>query len=164
MNICTSWGPASFRKVAWGGGDRIRPKARQEAPSTQAHPLSFSLLPISLILPKALTLVCAAQARASRVFPAPGARTSARPFGGWIPKFSNFSLWFIGRTMASTSCQEEDLGEDRNPVGSHRPTSICSPPTQLRTRPSLAPHPEDTERHPTRLADSQNSRTGQKDV
>ena len=20
MNICTSWGPASFRKVAWGGG------------------------------------------------------------------------------------------------------------------------------------------------
>lgn len=42
----------------------------------------------------------------------PGGPYINTPFGGWIPKFSNFSLWFIGRTMASTSCQEEDLGEE----------------------------------------------------
>lgn len=47
MNICTSWGPASFRKVAWGGGDRIRTKAQREAPLTQAHPAEFQLLPVS---------------------------------------------------------------------------------------------------------------------
>ena len=73
---------------------------------------SFSSRPSLPNLPKALTLVCAAQARASRVFPVPGGPYISTPFGGWIPKFSNFSLWFIGRTMASTSCQEEDLGEE----------------------------------------------------
>lgn len=87
-------------------------------PSGQKHhdrpPRALVLsLPISLPPPKALTLVCAAQARASSVFPVPGGPYISTPFGGWIPKFSNFSLWFIGRTMASTSCQEEVLGEER---------------------------------------------------
>ena len=49
-------------------------------------------------------MVCAAQALASRVFPVPGGPYIRTPLGGWIPKFSNFSLWFMGRTMASTSC------------------------------------------------------------
>lgn len=53
------------------------------------------------------TLVWAAQALASRVFPVPGGPYIRTPFGGWMPRFSNFSLWFIGRTIASTSCTEQ---------------------------------------------------------
>lgn len=107
--------------------------------------LSFSSCPSPPILPKALTLVCAAQARASRVFPVPGGPYISTPFGGWIPKFSNFSLWFIGRTMASTSCQEEDLGEDREPCGLPLPNPICSPPTQLRDTAVSLPHIQRTQ-------------------
>uniref|UniRef100_A0A0E9XJN4 Uncharacterized protein n=1 Tax=Anguilla anguilla TaxID=7936 RepID=A0A0E9XJN4_ANGAN len=53
INIWTSCGPASFRKVA---------------------------------------LVWAAQALASNVFPVPGGPYISTPFGGWMPRFSNFSL------------------------------------------------------------------------
>lgn len=55
------------------------------------------------------TLVWAAHARAKSVFPVPGGPYIRTPFGGWIPKFSNFSLWFIGRTMASTSCSKRKV-------------------------------------------------------
>lgn len=53
------------------------------------------------------TLVWAAQALASKVFPVPGGPYMSTPFGGWMPRFSNFSLWFMGRTIASTSCKEK---------------------------------------------------------
>lgn len=79
-------------------------------------PAHFLLIP-----PKVLTLVCAAQARASRVFPVPGGPYIRTPFGGWIPKFSNFSLWFIGRTMASTSCQEEVLSKESEALTARQP-------------------------------------------
>ena len=100
---------------------------------------SLSSHPSPPILPKALTLVCAAQARASRVFPVPGGPYISTPFGGWIPKFSNFSLWFIGRTMASTSCQEEDLGEDSEPCGLPQPNPLCSAPLNSGSPPSPCP-------------------------
>mmetsp|Transcript_1125 Transcript_1125/g.3958 ORF Transcript_1125/g.3958 Transcript_1125/m.3958 type:complete len:241 (+) Transcript_1125:131-853(+) len=64
INICTSWGPASFKNVAF---------------------------------------VCAAHARAIRVFPVPGGPYMSTPFGGLIPSFSKRSLCVMGSTMASTS-------------------------------------------------------------
>lgn len=55
------------------------------------------------------TLVWAAHARAKSVFPVPGGPYIRTPLGGCIPKFSNFSLWFIGRTMASTSYSKRKI-------------------------------------------------------
>lgn len=55
------------------------------------------------------TLVWAAHARARSVFPVPGGPYIRTPLGGCIPKFSNFSLWFMGRTMASTSYSKRKL-------------------------------------------------------
>lgn len=47
---------------------------------------------------------------ASKVFPVPRGPYISTPFGGWIPRFSKFSLWFIGRTMASTSPESACAG------------------------------------------------------
>lgn len=46
-------------------------------------------------------MVCPAHALAIIVFPVPGGPNIKQPFGGLIPMFSNFSLWVIGKTMAS---------------------------------------------------------------
>ena len=159
MNICTSWGPASFRKVAWvwwewGLWSQAKGTMRGRFGPAVLSSARFLCTPSQV-----LTLVCAAQARASRVFPVPGGPYISTPFGGWIPKFSNFSLWFIGRTMASTSCQEEVLSEE-----SEAPTAptaqllmvstpIWNPPTPVQGHCLLLPpYQENAERSlPPRL-------------
>lgn len=50
---------------------------------------------------KNVALVCPAQALAIIVFPVPGGPNIKQPFGGRIPIALNFSLWVIGRTIAS---------------------------------------------------------------
>lgn len=95
INIWTNWGPASFRNVAY---------------KTKGKCHNHLFLP-NLLCPKATppppTLVCAAHALASRVFPVPGGPYMSTPLGGWMPRFSNFSLWFMGSTIASTSCKNK---------------------------------------------------------
>jgi hypothetical protein len=48
-------------------------------------------------------LVWPAQALAIIVFPVPGGPNIKQPLGGLIPMFLNFSLWVIGKTIASLS-------------------------------------------------------------
>jgi len=50
-----------------------------------------------------VAFVCAAQARAIKVFPVPGGPYKSTPLGGRIPNFWKRSLWVIGKTMASTN-------------------------------------------------------------
>ena len=50
---------------------------------------------------KKVALVCPAQARAIIVFPVPGGPYIKHPLGGLIPIFLNFSLWVMGKTIAS---------------------------------------------------------------
>lgn len=60
---------------------------------------------------KKVAFVCAAQARAIKVFPVPGGPYRSTPLGGRTPNFWNRSLCVIGSTMASTSswiCSKPD--------------------------------------------------------
>lgn len=50
-----------------------------------------------------VAFVWPAQARAIIVFPVPGGPNIRHPLGGRIPIFLNFSLWVIGKTIASLS-------------------------------------------------------------
>lgn len=50
-----------------------------------------------------VAFVCAAQARAIKVFPVPGGPYKSTPLGGRIPNFWNRSLCVMGKTMASTN-------------------------------------------------------------
>lgn len=38
--------------------------------------------------------------------PVPGGPYRSTPLGGWMPRFSNLSLWVIGNTTASINCKE----------------------------------------------------------
>lgn len=48
MNICTSWGPASFRKVAWGGGGVDRSGQRRYEKPLRSEPIGRALASSSL--------------------------------------------------------------------------------------------------------------------
>lgn len=74
-----------------------------------SYSLSGTILQLHTLSQVPFTLVWAAHARARSVFPVPGGPYIRTPLGGCIPKFSNFSLWFIGRTMASTSYNKRNM-------------------------------------------------------
>lgn len=144
MNICTSWGPASFRKVAWGGGVTESGPKRRLRRAPRLRSASTRLISAPAHLPSSFprhSPWSVQQAREpSRVFPCLGARTSARPWG-LDPRVLQLLPWFIGKDFSGLhSCQEEDLGEDREPCRLPPPLTLSvALPTQLRDKPSPCP-------------------------
>ena len=111
--LCTSWCPAfslskhlllmassSLMKMMDGAFSLARAKAPQTSLEPSLMNICTNLGPASF---RKVALVRASQIWASRVYPVPRGLYISTPFGSWIPKFSNLSLWFIGRIMACTS-------------------------------------------------------------